>query len=60
MAWIYDLLHQHGSLEYARDAASTFAEAAKREFDVAYAPAMPGPDSDFLKLLVDYMISREA
>ena len=60
VAWIYDLLHQHGSIDYARDAARTFAEAAKREFDQAYASAVPGADLDFLKLLVDYMISREA
>jgi geranylgeranyl diphosphate synthase, type II len=59
VAWIYDLLHKHGSIDYARAAARTFAEAAKREFDVAYGPAVPGPDLDFLKLLVDYMISRE-
>ena len=60
VAWIYNLLHQHGSIDYAREAARTFAEAAKREFDLAYGPALPGPDLDFLKLLVDYMISREA
>ena len=60
VAWIYDLLHQHGSIDYARQAARTFAEAAKREFDLAYARALPGPDLDFLGLLVDYMISREA
>jgi geranylgeranyl pyrophosphate synthase len=60
VAWIYDLLHQHGSIDYARQAAGTFAEVAKREFDLAYAPAVPGPDLDFLRSLVDYMISREA
>ena len=60
VAWIYELLHKHGSIDYAREAARTFAEAARREFDVAYGPALPGPDLDFLKLLVDYMINREA
>jgi geranylgeranyl pyrophosphate synthase len=59
VAWIYDLLSQHGSIDYAREAARTFAEAAKREFDLAYAPAVPGPDLDFLGSLVDYMINRE-
>jgi geranylgeranyl diphosphate synthase type II len=60
VAWIYDLLRKHGSIDYAREAARTFAQAAKRQFDVAYTPARPGPDLDFLESLVDYMISREA
>ena len=51
---------QHGSIDYAREAARTFAEAAKREFDLVYALAMPGPDLAFLESLVDYMVNREA
>lgn len=60
VAWIYDLLQKHGSIAYARQAASAFAEAARHEFDVAYASALPGPKLDFLRSLLDYMISREA
>jgi geranylgeranyl pyrophosphate synthase len=60
VAWIYDLLHKHGSIDYAREAAREFAEGAKREFEVAYGRAVPGPDLDFLRSLLDYMISREA
>jgi geranylgeranyl diphosphate synthase, type II len=60
VAWIYELLHAYGSIQYARKAARDFADAARREFDKAYAGASAGPDLDFLRSLVDYMLSREA
>jgi geranylgeranyl diphosphate synthase type II len=60
VAWIYELLHKHGSLAYARQAARAFADGARREFDIAYKDATPGPQLDFLSALVDYMVSREA
>jgi geranylgeranyl diphosphate synthase type II len=59
VAWIYELLRSYGSLEYARHAANTFAAGARQEFEVAYAKAAPGPDVDFLRSLLDYMVSRE-
>jgi geranylgeranyl pyrophosphate synthase len=60
VSWIYELLRTYGSLEYARKAAREFAAGARQEFDVAYAGASPGRDLDFLRSLVDYMVSREA
>jgi geranylgeranyl diphosphate synthase type II len=59
VAWIYELLRSYGSLEYARQAAHTFADSARREFETAYSKAAPGQDLDFLRSLVDYMVSRE-
>jgi geranylgeranyl pyrophosphate synthase len=60
VAWIHELLRKYGSLDYARSSSSTFADGARREFDTAYAGASPGPHLDFLRSLLDYMVSREA
>lgn len=59
VSWIYELLQRYGSVEYARRAAREFADAARREFDQAYAQATPGADLDFLRALVGYMLSRD-
>jgi len=58
VSWVYDLLRAYGSLEYARKAARDFAEGARREFDTAYAAASSGGDVDFVRSLVDYVVSR--
>jgi geranylgeranyl diphosphate synthase type II len=60
VSWIYELLQRYGSIEYARRAAREFADAARREFDQAYAQATPGADLEFLRALVGYMLSRDA
>ncbi|HEX3770562.1 MAG TPA: polyprenyl synthetase family protein [Polyangiaceae bacterium] len=60
VAWIYDLLGRHGSIEYARSAARQLVEAARREFDGAYGGATPGPDLTFLRDLLGYMVARDA
>jgi geranylgeranyl pyrophosphate synthase len=60
LSWIYELFRTYGSIDYARRAARDFADAAQREFEKAYAGATPGPDLDFLRALVGYMLSREA
>ena len=57
---IYDLLQSYGSIEYARRAAQQFAAGAREEFETAYAAAAPGADVNFLRLLLDYMVSRDA
>jgi geranylgeranyl diphosphate synthase type II len=59
VAWVYELFGRHGSIDYARRAARDFADAARREFDVAYRDARPGQDLDFLRSLLDYMVERE-
>jgi geranylgeranyl diphosphate synthase type II len=60
VAWINELLRSHGSLEYARQSGRAFADGARREFETAYSKAAPGRDLDFLRSLLDYMVSREA
>jgi geranylgeranyl diphosphate synthase type II len=59
VAWIYQLLERYGSLEYARQAARTFAAGAQRELDTAYAGARPGKDLDFVRTLVGYLVDRD-
>lgn len=59
VAWVYDMLRSHGSIEYARKAARTFADGARHELDTAYARATPGVDLDFVRSLLDYMVNRE-
>jgi len=59
LAWVYERLRSYGSIEYARRASREFAEGARQEFAVAYAGAKPGPDLDFLRSLLDYMVSRD-
>jgi geranylgeranyl pyrophosphate synthase len=60
VAWIYELLHRYGSIDYARQVARDFAEGASRELDTAYAGAHAGPQLDFVRSLLGYLVSREA
>ena len=59
VAWIYEVLGAHGSIEYARSAARQFAEGARREFESAYTGASDVETVRFLRSLIDYMVSRE-
>lgn len=59
-AFVTQLLRDCGSLDYGRTVANQFAAAAKDEFDRVYAGAFPSPDLDFLRSLVDYMVTRQA
>jgi len=60
VAWIYELLRSYGSIDYARQAARDFADAARLELGTAYAGAVPGADLSFLSSLLDYMVSRDS
>ena len=59
IAWVYELLHRHGSIDYGKRAAQALIEEARREFDSAYGDATPGPDTDFLRALLDYVVARD-
>lgn len=60
VAWVYEQLHSHGSIDYARQAARDFANAARQELSTAYAGAAPGADLSFLTALLDYLVSRDS
>jgi geranylgeranyl pyrophosphate synthase/uncharacterized protein with NAD-binding domain and iron-sulfur cluster len=59
MQAVYDLLGRTGSIDWARQAAGALAEAAQNELPVAFAGAGEGPDLDFVRSLVDYVVTRE-
>lgn len=59
VAWISELLRAHGSIEYARKCAVDLAQVARREFEIAYSDAEQGQDLEFVRSLVDYIVSRE-
>ncbi len=60
VSWVYELLRLYGSIEYARTAARAFADAARTELRSAYADAQPGEDLEFVRLLLEYMVERDA
>jgi geranylgeranyl pyrophosphate synthase/uncharacterized protein with NAD-binding domain and iron-sulfur cluster len=57
---IYDLLGRSGSIEWARLTASALTTAAQKEFPLAFAGANDGPDLDFVRALVNYLIERDS
>ena len=55
------LAHSTGSIEWAQQSAVAFAEAAKREFDeTAFAGVPAGPDLEWLRKCVDFIVQRNA
>ena len=52
------LMTTYGSLEFTRAYAEGIVEAADDHFDVAFAAATPGPDVEFVRALVPYMLRR--
>ena len=57
---LHDIIARSGSLNWAQSAADTFAQAALREFDKsAFAGASKGPDLDWLRACVDYLVRRD-
>jgi geranylgeranyl diphosphate synthase type II len=52
------LMDRCGSITFATEYARGIARAALDAFDVAFASATPGPDTDFVRALVPYMLGR--
>ena len=59
VAWLRALVEARGSIEYARDAARTFSDGARRELSTAYAGALHGSALDFIESLVEYVLGRD-
>jgi geranylgeranyl pyrophosphate synthase len=58
---LHDIIASNGSIEWARQAAKTFADAATLEFDnSAFVGAAANPDLDWLRACVDYLVRRDA
>jgi geranylgeranyl pyrophosphate synthase/uncharacterized protein with NAD-binding domain and iron-sulfur cluster len=55
------ILTKSGSIEWTRQSALAFAEAAKREFDeTAFADVPASPDLEWLRACVDFIVQRNA
>jgi geranylgeranyl pyrophosphate synthase/uncharacterized protein with NAD-binding domain and iron-sulfur cluster len=58
---LHDILDRGGSIEWARQSAAAFAEAAARELDeVAFARVPSSPDLDWLRSCVPFLVGRDA
>jgi geranylgeranyl pyrophosphate synthase len=58
---LHDIIASNGSIEWAREAALAFADAAAQEFDrSAFVRAPASPDLDWLRACVDYLVQRDA
>ena len=61
MLRLHDIIASNGSIEWARQAANSFAEAAAQEFDnSAFVGAPASPDLDWLRACVAYLVRRDA
>jgi geranylgeranyl pyrophosphate synthase len=56
---LYELLFKTGSIEWVRQAASALSMAAQNELPSAFAGARDGPDLDFVRSLVGFVVERE-
>lgn len=54
------LLDTYGSIEYTRAYAEGIADTAHDTFEVAFAAAEPGPDVEFVRSLIPYMLGRRS
>jgi geranylgeranyl diphosphate synthase type II len=60
VAEVRGLLDAYGSVAFAAAYAQGIAGAALDAFEAAFAPAAAGPDRDFVRALVPYMLERRA
>jgi geranylgeranyl diphosphate synthase type II len=58
VAHIRALMDRYGSVVFATEYARGIADAALDAFDLAFASVEPGPDSEFVRALVPYMLGR--
>jgi geranylgeranyl diphosphate synthase, type II len=58
VAEIRSLMTRYGSIDFTRRYAEGIVVAAMTHFEVAFADAQPGPDRDFVRALVPYMLAR--
>jgi geranylgeranyl diphosphate synthase type II len=52
------LIDDYGSIDFAAEYGSGIAAAAHAEFETAFASARPGPDTEFVRALVPFMLGR--
>jgi len=55
---IRSLMDAYGSIDFTREYAEGIVLAAEEHFEVAFESARPGPDTEFVRALVPYMLAR--
>jgi geranylgeranyl diphosphate synthase type II len=60
VAEIRALMDDHGSITYAEEYGRGVAAVAHEAFEEAFAAARPGPDTDFVRGLIPYMLGRRS
>lgn len=58
VAEIRGLIDAYGSIDFTVEYARGIASAAREAFEDAFAAASPGPDTEFVRSLVPYMLGR--
>ena len=53
------MMDRYGSIEFGSRSARELANAARGEYEIAFAGAPPGPDLRFIEELVLYMVERD-
>lgn len=56
--WIYELLHRHGSIDYAQQAARELADAASEAYEAAFDGAADNRGRRFVGSLIGYVVTR--
>jgi geranylgeranyl pyrophosphate synthase len=57
---LHQILSAGGSIAWARESARALADAARQEFDGnAFAGVAPGPDLDWLRRCIDFLVERD-
>jgi len=58
IAWVLNLMHKQGSIDFAREFARGIATSALEAFPEAFAGAVPGRALSFLEGMIDFMVER--
>lgn len=59
VGWVHGLMDRYGSIEYAKGSAHDLAQAALKEFAVAYSDAPDCREKRFIEEIVLYMVERD-
>jgi geranylgeranyl diphosphate synthase type II len=60
LAWVYEILRRHGSVEYAQQASRELATAAIGEFEAAFSGVQNDEAKQFVRRILDYVVERDA
>jgi geranylgeranyl diphosphate synthase type II len=56
---VFEMMKEHGSIEFAREFSKGVATAAEEAFHAAFAGLEPSPDLRFIEELIPYMLDRD-